>query len=43
MRHDSYAREDNEVGEFATKAEATAQLAALKASSDEHYWLVPAT
>lgn len=41
MHHDSYSRDDTEVGEFATKAEAEAERAQLHASTGDHYWLVP--
>ena len=41
MTHNSYAREDSVVGEFATKAEAQAYLTQLQASSSDHVWLAP--
>jgi tetratricopeptide (TPR) repeat protein len=43
MSHDAYAREDHLVGEFATKAQAEKHLAQLKATQDDHCWVVPLT
>lgn len=43
MRHNSYAREDYFVAEFATKAEAESRVRELNAAGEDHHWAVPIT
>lgn len=43
VRHDSYAREDNVIGECATRAAAEARVKELNALGEAHHWCTATT